>query len=271
MPLFTDALTLNAKTPATPTEGMAWNDGDTLSYKPDASGIVQQMGETERKFFNDTGSTIPNGAAVYMPGGTHGDQIKIELATAALAASSRAFIGIATHDIPDNESGWVQRFGDVRGLGVSVIPAAYPVGADLYLNHVAGGLSTNRSDTYVGKVARKYGNFSDVFVMPHFDASTIPIANVTGIPGPGCTMLGASTLITGATTVYEASPTAAYTLNVTNTAPRYVYTLRVEATNAYSLAAGLTEDVPLTTTGTNEFIFKPSGTGTAWRVYGRAL
>jgi len=95
--------------------------------------------------------------------------------------------------------------------------------------------------------------------------------SASAIPGPGCTMLGTSTLITGATTVYEASPTAAYTLSVTNTAPRYVYSLRVEATNAYSLAAGITQDAAITPSGTNVFVFVPSGTGTAWRVYGRAL
>jgi len=161
--------------------GQLWNDGSTLSYKPDNSGVIQQLGEVERLFFNNTGSTILDGQAVYITG-THGDYITIDLATVDLVAAAVGVIGVATHDITNMTLGWVQHFGDVRGLTTNRVPVDAAVGADLYLNHVPGALCTNVTDAYVGKVARRYGPFADIFVNPHYDATTFDYAAITNAP-----------------------------------------------------------------------------------------
>jgi hypothetical protein len=94
--------------------------------------------------------------------------------------------------------------------------------------------------------------------------NAIPSAGTTLIPGANTTNL----VLTGATYWYTCSPTGAYTLAVSESAPRYGYSLRVFSTNACTLAPGLALQGAWTVTGTNDLVVAPS-TGTTWIVYGK--
>jgi hypothetical protein len=98
----------------------------------------------------------------------------------------------------------------------------------------------------------------------------VPITGVTGIPGPGCTVLeGVTPTISGATASYLFAPTNAYTLAVSSSAPRYTYNVEVFGTNAVTWAEGISLVGSWTPAATNLVVLSPS-TGTVWRAYGRA-
>lgn len=97
-------------------------------------------------------------------------------------------------------------------------------------------------------------------------------AIISSIPGPGCVDLGTTTAIniSGSNVAYTATPSGVYTIAVSNTAPRYVYSLEVISSSSYTLSAGITLRGTHTITGTNIFTFVP-GTGTLWRAFARGL
>jgi hypothetical protein len=170
-------LVLATNTPASPASGQLWFDGESFNAKT-ASDVTLQLGEETVGMFRAL-VPIANGQAVYMVG-EQGDRITVGLATTSLALSSRAFLGLATEDIASGQLGRVTVFGLVRGLSTTAIP--FPAGSDLYLNHVAGAVTTNASDVYVGKVGRVYGSNVDVFVMPYYDATTFDYTAITNVP-----------------------------------------------------------------------------------------
>ncbi len=97
------------------------------------------------------------------------------------------------------------------------------------------------------------------------------VVKTTEIPGPGCTLLsGVAPEVSGATVNYLFSPTNAYTLSVSASAPRYNYGVSVMGTNACTLGTGISLVGTWTPSGTNLVVIAPS-TGTLWRAYGRAF
>ena len=97
------------------------------------------------------------------------------------------------------------------------------------------------------------------------------ISAIPNIPAGGCTDLGTGTLITGETITYRAAPTSSYVLAVTNTAPVYTYSMMVISTNSYTVAANITDALPITPGATNVFVFSRFDTNDTWHVFGRAL
>lgn len=167
-------------TPANPVAGQLWYENGSLHFKPDNGDTILQFGEEMiGRYRNQTGATITNGSAVYMSGET-GDNPTIALANVNSVSQARAMIGLATEDIPHGSDGRVCSFGMVRDIPRTFFDAAS--GSDVFLNHVAGSLSTVISDAYVGKVARVHGQQLDIFVVPVYDLTTFSYTVITNAP-----------------------------------------------------------------------------------------
>jgi hypothetical protein len=134
-----------------------WNpDENTLDLNLDDTAILQIGQETVMKVVNKSGSPITNGTVVMATGST-GASGKIEVAPHdGTAANVNRVIGIATEDIPDNNSGIVTSFGKVRNTDTS----AWAEGDVLFLEPDNGG---------TGRLTN---------VMPSIDEIRMPIAFV---------------------------------------------------------------------------------------------
>jgi len=126
-----------------------WDDDDkTLALQTDSSEVTLQIGqEVQVRVVNVSGAQINNGQPVYISGQS-GSRAKIDLATAAADNDASHMVGVVTHDIDNNETGYVTAFGLVRGLDTS----SYTAGNVLYLQDAAGTLGTS-----AGTVNRESG------------------------------------------------------------------------------------------------------------------
>lgn len=118
---------------------LAWNAVDqTLDLGMDYD-VTQQIGqETYARVRNNTGVTIPNGAAVGFVGAS-ADALGVAPYLADGTQPSLYILGVMTHDLPDSgEKGYCTTWGFVRGLNTS----SFSVGDVLYVSPtVAGGLT----------------------------------------------------------------------------------------------------------------------------------
>ena len=123
---------------------------DCISFMDSISGTSVQVGyEMLMRARNNTGSTIPNGAIVYISGAI-GQNPTIALAQSNTEPTSE-IIGIATHNIENNTVGKVCVFGLVNDINTS----AFNDGDFLYLSSsIAGGLTATppASPNYVVSV-----------------------------------------------------------------------------------------------------------------------
>lgn len=122
---------------------LSWNiDEETVDITM-GDGVVQQVGfETYMRVKNDTGSQIDNGTVVGFVG------VNAEIEVAPYIANSSAnelyFIGVATHDMPDQDIGPVTLYGKVRGIDTTGPGAeTWNVGDILYVSPTTAGLLTN--------------------------------------------------------------------------------------------------------------------------------
>ena len=120
-----------------------WNDTENTIDVTMGDGVVQQVGyETYMLVKNDTGSTITNGTVVGFAG-VNGE-IKIAPYVANSSANELFFIGVATHDMPDEDVGPVTIYGKVRGLDTTGPGAeTWSIGDILYASPTTAGLLTN--------------------------------------------------------------------------------------------------------------------------------
>jgi hypothetical protein len=110
----------------------------TLAAQLEDTDVTLQIGqETHVRATNKTGATIPNGSVVYVSG-AQGQRPTIALAQADAAATSSGTLGLATHDIEANRTGYVTTFGLVRGINTSDFSA----GAVVYLSATTAGALT---------------------------------------------------------------------------------------------------------------------------------
>lgn len=130
-----------------------WDESDnTLTTAIDpVNGVVLQHGqEIQIRVVNKTGSTIPNGTAVYR-NGVQGNRPTVAPAIATSEGASQV-IGLATQDIADNAEGYITNFGIVRGIDTR----GYTAGNSIYLSAVTPGAYSNTSpsspnfNTYIG-------------------------------------------------------------------------------------------------------------------------
>lgn len=127
------------------------DDAHSLAYYNDIQDMTLNIGqETIVRVFNDTGSTIVNGAVLR----AGGDSIN-GVPTAVLALADSLENGtagaVATHDIPDQTEGFATLTGSVSGIDTS----AFTVGDKVYLSDtVAGGYTKPAPEvaSYVGVI-----------------------------------------------------------------------------------------------------------------------
>ena len=85
---------------------------------------------------NKTGAIIPNGSVVYI-NGAQGNRPTIALASTSTYNIARATIGMATHDIDNNQEGTLTTFGLVRDLNTN----AYHDGYSIYVGSTPGSFT----------------------------------------------------------------------------------------------------------------------------------
>jgi hypothetical protein len=122
---------------------------NALSYKPitNNNDVTVNIGqESLIRIYNQTGVQINNGQVLHITGVTGG------IPTVALANASKLGTiftgglaqssGVATHNIPNNEYGFITNFGIVRDLNTS----GFTVGDELYLSDtIDGGITDDPS------------------------------------------------------------------------------------------------------------------------------
>lgn len=181
--------------------------------------VSLQVGQEEWiKVFNNTGSTILNGSAVYTTGST-GVTPTIALANANSAATT-IVVGLATEDILNNATGTVTTIGVVNGLNTTGMTA----GATVFLSTTTpGGLVpySGKSPFYryrVGIVTAVSATVGAIHVTP----STAFIGNgnpfsVLQINAAGNQSFTNELLITGSTTLQNFTALKATTTSATTT------------------------------------------------------
>ena len=118
------------------TEGLLhWDDDSkTLALDLETSGVELQIGqELHVRCTNKTGITITDGQVVYVDG-AQGQRPTIALADADDGVKAGRTIGMATHDIADNATGYVTVTGLVNGVDT----LGMTEGAPLYVSSTAG-------------------------------------------------------------------------------------------------------------------------------------
>lgn len=123
----------------THSEGTIFYDetNGALAVYNDESEITLQVGQEEYiRVKNTTGSTITNGAPVYLTG-EDANIPTIALASATTEAASYA-VGLATHDIENNTTGYVTTRGLVQDLDTSALTE----GERIHVSPTAGTVQT---------------------------------------------------------------------------------------------------------------------------------
>jgi hypothetical protein len=114
------------------------NGEKTLAYYNDHNGITVNLGqELLVRAVNKSNNTIFNGTPVYISG-AQGNRPVIYPAIARDLSSDRS-IGVATHDIPNNNNGYITTKGIVHDLNLS----QFNEGDTLYLSSTVTGGFTN--------------------------------------------------------------------------------------------------------------------------------
>lgn len=147
--IYTDYIDFNTTpTVPNPTGGTLYFDSNenALSYKPitNQNDVTVNLGqESLIRIYNDLPTTILNGQVLHITGATSG------VPTVALANASNLGItfteslaqssGVATHDIPSGEYGFMTNFGIVRDLNTT----AFTVGQEVFLSDTIDGALTN--------------------------------------------------------------------------------------------------------------------------------
>jgi len=145
-----DGVNFNTNPTVSPTGGTLYFDyaENALSYKPltNNNDVTVNIGqESLIRVYNSTGTQINNGQAVHVSGSTSGTPTVILAnasyigggATIEIGASQVA--GVATHNIPSGEYGFITNFGVVRGMNTS----GFTSGDELYLSDTINGGITN--------------------------------------------------------------------------------------------------------------------------------
>jgi len=141
-PLRATELTLTTE-PGNVDQGqMSWNTAEETVDITMGDGVVQQVGfETYMRVKNDTGAQIDNARVVGFAG-VNGE-IKISEYLADPTASELYFIGVTTHDMPDQDVGPVTLYGIVRGFDTTGGAESWSVGDILYASTSEAGALTN--------------------------------------------------------------------------------------------------------------------------------
>jgi hypothetical protein len=176
-----DSITFNRTAGINVTEGqMAWNNSDgTLDIGLNYGDVVLQVGQEQHYVVrNSTGTTIPNGTAVYASGVSVGSKrIEVSPFTANGIDDEIRFLGLATHNILDGVNGIVSNFGYVRGLdtrgtsatAISVGDETWAEGDILYAHPTVAGKLTKvapKDKITVAMITTRHQTTGVLFVRP---------------------------------------------------------------------------------------------------------
>lgn len=146
---------------------IAWDpDEGTLMFQLKDGAVTHRIGQQmDVRVVNATGSTIPEGAVVYISGAS-GQEPRIALANAATEGASSKTIGVVTQQggIANAASGYICTAGIMRGVDVG----AYTSGTPLWLSNVAGVFTDTKpiapdNGVFIGWVVKE-GNAGSILV-----------------------------------------------------------------------------------------------------------
>lgn len=157
-------------------------EDQTLCYYNDEVDVTMNVGqESWIRVYNATGSTIANGAPVYI----NGRDVTSGLPTVALAdadtAATAEFAGLATHSIENATKGYITGFGNVNTFDTSGLTGGAPV----YVSGTAGTLTSTvpaspAFKVLVGYCVRSDASAGKVFVQPGVRYTTEGTSAPTG-------------------------------------------------------------------------------------------
>ena len=218
-------------------EGLVFYDSTdkSLTYYNDEADVSMNIGrEMWVRVRNNSGSQISNGKVVYINDAL-GQLPTIRLARADSATTSRV-IGIATHDIGNNEFGYVTTTGEVKGLATN----AYQDGDLLFLSAVTAGEMTTTAPLapnrviQVATVLHAHPTQGKLYCHPETDS--IPSTGIVDSTTTGRALLTASTQSDARTTglgsgaTGDALFTAANLTSVRSTIERRVFVKPTDTT-----------------------------------------
>jgi len=160
-----------------PTAGMSWNDNaGTIDIGINGGHTMHIGQDVYYRVQNQTGSTIYQGQAVYYDGVIGGgDRMLVDKFVADASIQEARFLGLATEEISNGSTGFIQHFGHIKGVDLRTSNTnVNPDGetwseGDILFAHptTAGGLTKNepRDAIYVAVVLRS-GNNGQLFVRP---------------------------------------------------------------------------------------------------------
>lgn len=162
-------------------EGKMFYDTNThtLCYYDDQSDVTVNVAQEQHvRVVNKTGSTILNGKAVTINGAQgNRPQVVLAVSTNSPAGRTYGFIGVATHDIANNQEGVVTVNGVVNGVDTR----AYLAGSILYVSTNAGAIVTNTPnaeyDIIKVGIALNSTVSGSILVVPQ---DAIHVADITG-------------------------------------------------------------------------------------------
>lgn len=128
---------------------MYYNSGThTYNFYMDKPDVTLNLGQEQYlRAVNGTAMEITNGSAVYIAG-YQGNRPKVFLANASNSYHRSHLIGIATHNIPGHEEGYITTFGVVNGVDTNQFSSEDIV----YLSETVDGGITNSPGTYSVKI-----------------------------------------------------------------------------------------------------------------------
>lgn len=232
---ITNYMDYTAITAPTYQAGRIWYDATekTLSYYNDATNNAVHIGqETIVKVVNQTGSTIPFGAAVYISSAASGFTYPNIALAKADALSTAAVIGITNTAITNGSIGYVVSGGMITNINTS----GFSAGDILYLSpYSAGGLMNSVPPTgyaiQVGVCANGHSSAGAIYTKQTTPTSisanivntgTLAVAN--GGTGQSSYAIGNTLYASGATTLSKLAIGTAYQIygvNAGATAPSW--------------------------------------------------
>jgi len=128
---------------------MYYNSGThTYNFYMDKPDVTLNLGQEQYlRAVNKTNAQINNGQVVYISG-SQGNRPKVWPANASNSYHRTHLIGMATHDIPNNEEGYITTFGVVNGVNTNQFASEDIV----YLSESVDGAITNSPGSYAVKV-----------------------------------------------------------------------------------------------------------------------
>lgn len=228
-------------------ERISWNTSENTINIPTGLGSIIQAGqEIQIKVYNNTGSPISNGTAVY-PNGTFNDFPTIGLAQSNTHNTIGVDYGLTTTSVDNGNYGFVVWFGKAHDLNTN----SYDLGDTIWISSTNAGEITNVKPMFpnfaiqIGIVMKKdasdgiifvtsRSNIDDIFhnfwngtIKENFDFFVTATGGViTGTLSPTNGHPDLTLIFSDGFTIFDTSPSATITLTAgTNSNPQmnYIY------------------------------------------------